>query len=159
MRTETHRSIIVLVLLGVLGAGWSCSKAQEGKAPAGSPPAASGPADTATATASAPANVPTTATAAAVRRAHVFISGGVQNVGYRAWTEGQARGLGLTGWVKNLADGRVEAVVEGPASAVGELMTKMKTGPSSARVTDVAAKDEPPTGEFRTFTTTYDSPR
>lgn len=48
--------------------------------------------------------------AANIKRAHVFIKGGVQGIGYRYWTRKTAQSLGLTGWARNLADGRVEAV-------------------------------------------------
>jgi len=51
-------------------------------------------------------------------RAHVFVSGRVQGVFYRATTRDEARDRGVDGWVRNLDDGRVEAVFEGPKSAV-----------------------------------------
>lgn len=89
------------------------------------------------------------------KRAHVFVSGRVQGVGYRAWTEREARILGLKGWVKNLPDGRVEAVVEGPPEKVAALLEKLKTGPRSAKVENLEVKDEAATGEFDDFGIRY----
>jgi len=85
------------------------------------------------------------------RRSHVFISGRVQGVGYRDWTMRQARELGLKGWVRNLADGRVEAVVEGPQDKVADLLKRMETGPAPAKVDKVEAADETPEGDFTRF--------
>jgi acylphosphatase len=59
-------------------------------------------------------------------RAHVFIKGEVQGVFYRVWVRTQAERLGLTGWVKNLTDGRVEAVFEGPKDKIEEIISKCK---------------------------------
>ena len=90
-----------------------------------------------------------------VRRIHVFLTGRVQGVGFRNFTQGHARRLGLTGWVMNLNDGRVEAIVEGPRADVEKLLEKIKRGPRYARVKDMDVKDEKPTGEFKTFRVTY----
>ncbi|SDL62460.1 acylphosphatase [Halarsenatibacter silvermanii] len=80
---------------------------------------------------------------------HVFISGRVQGVGFRAFTRRNARRLGVRGWVKNLADGRVEAVLYGEKSDVEELLTRIKTGPSLAEVEDIEVEevDEAPPEE------------
>ncbi|NLX58111.1 MAG: acylphosphatase [Phycisphaerae bacterium] len=86
------------------------------------------------------------------RRVHVFVSGRVQGVGFRNFVTAGAQKLKLTGWVRNLNDGRVEAVVEGPAEAVGELLAQMRRGPREANVTDLKVEDEKPTGEFKAFT-------
>jgi len=86
-----------------------------------------------------------------MRRTHVFISGRVQGVGFRAFTRYQALALGLTGWVKNLRDGRVEAVIEGPADKVGALLVKLRKGPTSARVEKLQVEDEPYKGQFEGF--------
>jgi acylphosphatase len=67
-------------------------------------------------------------------RAHLFISGVVQGVGFRASTREEARRIGVTGWVRNLEDGRVEAVVQGPREKVDDLIRWSRRGPSSARV-------------------------
>ena len=89
--------------------------------------------------------------AAAVRRVHVFLSGKVQGVGFRAFTRQEAIALKLNGWVKNLPDGRVEAIVEGPAEKVGKLMDKIMRGPPRARVDKIDTKDESHKGEFKGF--------
>lgn len=76
----------------------------------------------------------------------VLIDGRVQGVWYRGWTLEQARALGLDGWVRNLSDGRVEAVFCGPAAAVDAMVAACRRGPPSARVGTVAAEPwpEPP---------------
>ncbi len=79
-------------------------------------------------------------------RAHVFISGRVQGVGYRFSTIEQADNLGVTGWVRNLPDGRVEAVFEGNQAAVEEMIRWCHRGPRSAVVKDVAVEYEEPEG-------------
>lgn len=89
------------------------------------------------------------------RRVHVFVSGRVQGVGFRNFTRREARQRGLKGWVRNLRDGRVEAIAEGPAGKVAELLELLKRGPRSARVENVDVKDEKPTGEFKTFRIRY----
>jgi len=94
-----------------------------------------------------------------MRRVHVFLTGRVQGVGFRNFTRGQARRLGLKGWVRNLRDGRVEAVVEGPTDDVAALLEKIKQGPRHARVDNMDLTDEKPTGEFKTFAVRYDEPR
>ena len=90
-----------------------------------------------------------------LRRVHVFITGRVQGVGFRAFTQSNARGLKLTGWVKNLADGRVEAVIEGPADKVRELLDLVKRGPRWAKVDTLEMKDETPKGDFKQFVRRY----
>lgn len=84
-------------------------------------------------------------------RAHVWISGRVQGVFFRAHTKEVAEKLGLTGWVRNLPDGRVEAVFEGEEDAVKEAIEWCKRGPPLARVEKVEVRYEDPTGEFRDF--------
>ena len=89
-------------------------------------------------------------------RAHLFISGRVQGVGFRASTEEEAKRIGgVSGWVKNLADGRVEAVIQGPHDKVDALVQWCRKGPPSAEVTKVERKDEPAADEFRTFDVRY----
>jgi acylphosphatase len=80
-------------------------------------------------------------------RAHVLVSGRVQGVFFRATTRDEAREAGVDGWVRNLADGRVEAVFEGPASAVESMVEFCGAGPSAARVEDVSVEYGAPEGE------------
>lgn len=69
------------------------------------------------------------------------ISGKVQNVWYRAWTVEQADARGLTGWVRNLANGDVEALFAGPADKVADMIAACHQGPKAARVANVAVED------------------
>lgn len=75
-------------------------------------------------------------------RAHVFISGRVQGVWFRESTRRRAEELGLAGWVRNLPDGRVEALFEGEASAVRRAVDYVRDGPVHARVDRVDEIDE-----------------
>jgi acylphosphatase len=79
-------------------------------------------------------------------RAHVYVSGRVQGVFYRATTRDEASDRGVAGWVKNLDDGRVEAVFEGPADSVERLIEWCHEGSSRARVDEVAVKYGEPEG-------------
>lgn len=72
----------------------------------------------------------------------VHIEGRVQGVGYRYWLVEQAASLGLDGWVRNLRDGRVEAVVSGPKPALDEILRRCHEGPAFARVDRIAAEAE-----------------
>ena len=65
---------------------------------------------------------------------HVRVSGRVQRVGYRAWTEGQADARGLMGWVRNRHDGSVEAVFAGTAEAIAGMAQACWRGPTAAEV-------------------------
>ncbi|MFP4115966.1 MAG: acylphosphatase [Candidatus Aenigmatarchaeota archaeon] len=80
-------------------------------------------------------------------RAHVFISGRVQGVTFRASTRRKAEELGVSGWVKNLSDGRVEAVFEGEKETVEEIVEWCHKGPSLAKVDGVEVGREEPRGE------------
>jgi acylphosphatase len=73
-------------------------------------------------------------------RAHVFVSGRVQGVSYRATTRDTARDHGVDGWVRNLDDGRVEAVFEGPESAVEAMVEWCHTGSPRAEVEAVSVE-------------------
>ena len=68
---------------------------------------------------------------------HVTIRGRVQGVGYRAWVDHQARNKNLEGWVRNLRDGRVEALLAGSSDVVTAMIAACRHGPSPARVDDV----------------------
>jgi len=72
-----------------------------------------------------------------IDRLHVFITGRVQGVGFRYSTARQATALGLTGWVRNLPDGRVEAEFEGAKPELEHMLAWCRTGPALAGVTDV----------------------
>ncbi|PSP79882.1 acylphosphatase [Halobacteriales archaeon QS_4_69_225] len=80
-------------------------------------------------------------------RAHVFVSGTVQGVYYRANTRDTARERGVDGWVRNLEDGRVEAVFEGDEPDVEATIEWCHTGSPQAVVDDVDVEYEPPEGE------------
>lgn len=80
-------------------------------------------------------------------RRHIFVSGRVQGVGYRASTADMATLLKLNGWVRNLPDGRVEAVFEGPQETVEEIIRWCRQGPPAAKVQDVAVESEEPKGD------------
>ncbi len=86
------------------------------------------------------------------RRAGLRIRGKVQGVFYRESARAEALRLGLNGWVRNLADGSVEAVVEGVPEAVDAFVTWCHQGPPQARVTGVERMDGEALGEFSTFT-------
>ena len=77
-------------------------------------------------------------------RAHLHIRGRVQGVSFRYYTRQQAISKGVNGWVRNLGDGRVEAVVQGDESKVREVIAWCKHGPSSARVDNVWVEWETP---------------
>lgn len=71
----------------------------------------------------------------------VVIHGRVQGVGFRDWTRRVARGRGLEGWVRNRADGSVEALFAGPAEAVAGMIRACRTGPPNARLERVDEYD------------------
>jgi acylphosphatase len=79
-------------------------------------------------------------------RAHVFVTGRVQGVGYRFSTRDEANRLGINGWVRNLSDGRVEALFEGSKAAVEEMIKWCHKGPRAAVVKDVAVEYKEPEG-------------
>jgi len=80
-------------------------------------------------------------------RAHVFVSGRVQGVYYRASTRDAARDRGVDGWVRNLDDGRVEAIFEGVPDAVEGMVEWCHTGSPAADVDDVEVEYETPESE------------
>lgn len=85
-------------------------------------------------------------------RARVIVTGQVQGVFFRDSTRRLATQAGITGWVRNLPDGRVEALFEGEEEAVRRLVAWCRHGPPEARVRDVAVTWEQATGEFARFT-------
>ena len=89
------------------------------------------------------------------KRVHVYISGRVQGVFFRAYTKEEAERLGLKGWVRNLPDGRVEAVFEGDEEAVEAMIKWCYSGSPQAKVAGVEVLEEPYKGEFKDFRIRY----
>ncbi|MBI4923228.1 MAG: acylphosphatase [Devosia nanyangense] len=89
------------------------------------------------------------------RTLQVRISGEVQGVGFRAWTEAAARARGLSGWVRNRRDGSVEALISGENAMVEEMLAYFWQGPHASRVTRVESEpaSEPMGLSFRTLPT------
>lgn len=85
-------------------------------------------------------------------RAHLYISGLVQGVWFRAYVQRTATALGITGWIRNLPDSRVEAVMEGQRQAIELAILECKKGPPGSRVEGVDAQWMEPRGEFSSFT-------
>ncbi len=85
----------------------------------------------------------------------VLLAGQVQGVGFRAFTQEQAELLGVTGYVRNLTDGRVEALAEGRHAVLAEMMRRLEAGPSAAEVQSMETEDLPSSGEYETFTIRY----
>ena len=84
-----------------------------------------------------------------------FVSGRVQGVSFRWYTQRMAQRLGLTGWVRNLRGGRVEALFEGPEESVREAVTWCQRGEGMARVDDVEVSYRESSGEFGGFRITW----
>ncbi|HVE40096.1 MAG TPA: acylphosphatase [Planctomycetota bacterium] len=88
-------------------------------------------------------------------RVRLFISGTVQGVSYRASTQEQARKREVVGWVRNLEDGRVEALAQGSKDKVEELVAWCRRGPPAAKVEKVVVTFEDVNDEFKTFEVRY----
>ncbi|HTL71110.1 MAG TPA: acylphosphatase [Candidatus Eisenbacteria bacterium] len=88
-------------------------------------------------------------------RAHVYYSGRVQGVGFRFTAERFALDLGLTGWVKNLPDGRVEVVCEGPRDRIEAFLEKIKQSPLGRGIQRAACTWQDATSEFTDFTVEF----
>jgi acylphosphatase len=84
-------------------------------------------------------------------RLHIWVSGRVQGVGFRAFVQQTGTMLGLTGWVRNLGYDQVEAVAEGKRAALEEFAQAVQTGPRASHVDTARVEWETPTGEFRWF--------
>jgi len=94
-----------------------------------------------------------------MKRANVFVTGRVQGVFFRAHTRKAALGFQVQGWVRNLPDGRVEAVFEGKRHEVDAVIDWCRRGPSHAVVERLTILDEPYTGEFADFSIHYEYPQ
>jgi acylphosphatase len=90
-----------------------------------------------------------------LKRFHVYISGRVQGVFFRAATQRTAIDLNLTGWVRNITDGRLEAVFEGGDAKVDKMLAWCHIGPPAARVEEVTVNEEPCTDIFQDFSIKY----
>jgi acylphosphatase len=86
-----------------------------------------------------------------MKRMRAFVSGTVQGVFFRAHTKQWALHLGLTGWAKNLTDGRVEVIAEGPQTKLKELLEKIKQGPPGSTVDNVDVDWREAKKKFSTF--------
>jgi acylphosphatase len=86
-----------------------------------------------------------------LQRAHVLVSGQVQGVFFRDSTRQKAEELGLSGWVKNVPEGQVEALFEGPSQSIREMVDWCKEGPQRASVENVDVDFESAGGDLETF--------
>jgi len=89
------------------------------------------------------------------RRAHILISGRVQGVGFRYYVQRTARGMSLHGWVRNLSDGRVEAVFEGDEDHIKKAIKACEIGPGTARVENINVDWEEPKESSDGFRITF----
>ena len=89
---------------------------------------------------------------ARLARVHFKVQGRVQGVYFRASAVQRAQELGLTGWVKNCADGSVEGIAEGPRPELEKLVSWCGQGPSGAKVTHVETRWDAPQNSFTAFT-------
>ena len=90
-----------------------------------------------------------------MKKVHVCVSGRVQGVFFRAETQNKAVSLNLTGWVRNIPDGRVEAVFEGEKERVDTMIEWCRQGPPYASVINVEVIEKPYTKEFEDFRIRY----
>lgn len=84
-------------------------------------------------------------------RVHIFVTGRVQGVGFRAFTAHSAGYIGAAGWVRNVGLDSVEVLAEGTRQQVEKLVSVVKTGPRSSRVDEIRVEEEPASGEFLEF--------
>ena len=84
-------------------------------------------------------------------RAHLWLTGRVQGVGFRAHVEYSAQRAGVTGWVRNVGYDQVETVAEGGRAAMTQFIASVREGPRASRVDDVRVEWETPTVEFARF--------
>lgn len=86
-----------------------------------------------------------------MKRVRVVVRGRVQGVSYRVFTKRVAEDYGVLGWVKNLTDGGVEAVLEGQEGGVQAVIEELRRGPAASDVRGVTIEEEPFVGEFQHF--------
>ncbi len=89
------------------------------------------------------------------QRVHLWVTGRVQNVGFRAFVADSAQIIGVRGWVRNVGYDTVEAVAEGSPQQIEQFVQMMKTGPRASRVDNSRLEEETPTGEFPDFDIHY----
>lgn len=89
------------------------------------------------------------------KRVRATIEGRVQGVNFRMETTRAAARIGVYGWVRNKSDGNVEALIEGDASRVDQMLDWCRKGPPVASVTNVEVAEEPYSGEFSDFSVRY----
>lgn len=82
---------------------------------------------------------------------HIFISGRVQGVGFRHFIKKNAEALGVKGWVKNLPDGRVEAIFQGSEEQIDEIIQRCKKGPVAGFVQDIKVRDANDETAYKSF--------
>ncbi len=85
------------------------------------------------------------------QRLHAFVSGRVQGVGFRWFVIQEAQERNLTGWCRNLYNGKVEVLAEGELESLNDLLQLLRQGPGGSRVSDVEVEWSPAKGEFRRF--------
>lgn len=86
-----------------------------------------------------------------MRQAHIYVSGFVQGVGFRAYVRSKAKKMGLTGWVRNLSDGRVEAIIQGEKEAIDSVLNHTKRGSFFSKVQNVVIDWEEISEQFSEF--------
>lgn len=89
------------------------------------------------------------------RRVHVWIKGRVQRVAFRAYAQDEALRHGLTGWIRNLPDRRVEAVFQGDSDRVEQMLAWCRTGSPRSRVDEVEVWEESPSPDLKNFEIWY----
>ncbi|HVF69118.1 MAG TPA: acylphosphatase [Xanthomonadales bacterium] len=86
-----------------------------------------------------------------MKQAHIFVSGVVQGVGYRYFVRSNARKLGLTGWVRNTTNGKVEAVLRGSQEQIEQMLALCRQGPMLSEVKNIQLEWEEGNEEFESF--------
>ena len=84
-------------------------------------------------------------------RVHIWVSGRVQGVGFRAHVEYYGSQIGVTGWVRNVSHDTVETIAEGTLDQIGKFIEMVKQGPRASRVDEARVEYETVTGEFKEF--------